>query len=380
MPFTSPVVAGVQLVRNAIQSQNFVTGVSGWQISRNGNAEFNSGTFRGSLVIGSPGTGSGASISAAVPAVIQAHYAGKTLTQFSFLLYVDATHYHYEIVYAITTTAQVWAQGWVDTAGVHEYLNQAMILGTDNMSFSGDQPITETTLWQFGNNWGPARSPAGSHNKISIFDTSVVFGDQSHADTGSQTFGAGNAIFNGSSVQILCNTQVQNTINIETNSGGEFTFNNVSAGRGVIYESQLTNVTPSGIGLAEQLWFATPASVTFPDGRAFRATLDGQWECAATALTQNPVLAFRETNLAGVQLVKTGRVPIPLVSSDCQFGISGVFTNTTGIAVVQALALTITLQVATLVRFDGAVAPANCKIIIEDIGAASAFADKISLT
>lgn len=41
------------LVDGLIQSQNFVTGVSGWQIDADGNAEFNNGTFRGSLVAGS---------------------------------------------------------------------------------------------------------------------------------------------------------------------------------------------------------------------------------------------------------------------------------------------------------------------------------------
>lgn len=53
MPFTNEIAGGNgALVRNWMQSQNFVAGVSGWQIRKDGNVEFNNGTFRGSLTSG----------------------------------------------------------------------------------------------------------------------------------------------------------------------------------------------------------------------------------------------------------------------------------------------------------------------------------------
>lgn len=53
MPFTNEVVGGNGvLIRNAMQSQNFISGVSGWQITKSGNAEFNTGTFRGQITSG----------------------------------------------------------------------------------------------------------------------------------------------------------------------------------------------------------------------------------------------------------------------------------------------------------------------------------------
>lgn len=55
--FTNPVVGGIQLVRNAIQSANYVAGVSGWTIRRDGTAEFASGTFRGPVIIVDSTTG-----------------------------------------------------------------------------------------------------------------------------------------------------------------------------------------------------------------------------------------------------------------------------------------------------------------------------------
>lgn len=53
MPFTNDIAGGQgSLVRNWLQSANFVTGVSGWQIRKDGNVEFNNGTFRGSITSG----------------------------------------------------------------------------------------------------------------------------------------------------------------------------------------------------------------------------------------------------------------------------------------------------------------------------------------
>ena len=46
--FDNPVTAGVTLIREAIQSQNFVAGSAGWQIEADGDAEFNDVIIRGS--------------------------------------------------------------------------------------------------------------------------------------------------------------------------------------------------------------------------------------------------------------------------------------------------------------------------------------------
>jgi hypothetical protein len=54
MGFTDPVVGGVTLIRSAIQSADYAAGVSGWKISRDGTAEFNNTTIRGSLRITDP--------------------------------------------------------------------------------------------------------------------------------------------------------------------------------------------------------------------------------------------------------------------------------------------------------------------------------------
>jgi hypothetical protein len=52
--FSNPVTGGQgALIRPAIKSPNFVHNVSGWSINRDGSAEFNNGTFRGTVTAGS---------------------------------------------------------------------------------------------------------------------------------------------------------------------------------------------------------------------------------------------------------------------------------------------------------------------------------------
>lgn len=54
--FNSPIIGGQsKLVRNAIMSPDYVLGVSGWTVNKDGSAEFNDATFRGTVVIDSSG-------------------------------------------------------------------------------------------------------------------------------------------------------------------------------------------------------------------------------------------------------------------------------------------------------------------------------------
>ena len=60
MPFSNPIVGGNGvLIRDAISSPDFVTGVSGWTIRRDGTAEFNGITIRGSIQSANYTRGSG---------------------------------------------------------------------------------------------------------------------------------------------------------------------------------------------------------------------------------------------------------------------------------------------------------------------------------
>src|SRR5690242_11598887 len=50
MAFGNPITGGQgALIRPSVKSPNYVTGVSGWTINRDGTAEFNNGVFRGTV-------------------------------------------------------------------------------------------------------------------------------------------------------------------------------------------------------------------------------------------------------------------------------------------------------------------------------------------
>jgi hypothetical protein len=51
MPFSNPILAGQVLARAAMQSQDYVPGVSGWAIYRDGSAEFNNIVARGEVIV-----------------------------------------------------------------------------------------------------------------------------------------------------------------------------------------------------------------------------------------------------------------------------------------------------------------------------------------
>lgn len=49
MSFSNPIVAGEELIRSAIKSENYAAGTDGWRIARDGDAEFNDVDVRGTL-------------------------------------------------------------------------------------------------------------------------------------------------------------------------------------------------------------------------------------------------------------------------------------------------------------------------------------------
>jgi hypothetical protein len=50
--FQNIVVAGTKLVRDSIQSPNFVTGLTGWSINQDGSVEFSNAVMRGTVIAG----------------------------------------------------------------------------------------------------------------------------------------------------------------------------------------------------------------------------------------------------------------------------------------------------------------------------------------
>jgi hypothetical protein len=54
--FGNPILGGTALIRDNIHSPDFITGVSGWSINKDGTAEFNGVTVRGTIILGNGST------------------------------------------------------------------------------------------------------------------------------------------------------------------------------------------------------------------------------------------------------------------------------------------------------------------------------------
>lgn len=109
MPFKNAILGGDTLVRDAIQSANYVAGVSGWRISRDGNAELNDVTIRGHwLIQGTPPNQN---------ALIEGRLAGSSPQ----LRWVDVDSYEY------TMTATGESAGNPLTAALHIEATSAVL-------------------------------------------------------------------------------------------------------------------------------------------------------------------------------------------------------------------------------------------------------------
>lgn len=75
--FSDPILADEgTLIRDAIQSPNYVPGVSGWAIKGDGTAEFADGLLRGEVHVGDAPAGSGLVVSTEVPQTLIDWYGG----------------------------------------------------------------------------------------------------------------------------------------------------------------------------------------------------------------------------------------------------------------------------------------------------------------
>lgn len=108
----NPIVGGTVLRRPAIQSPDFVTGVSGWIVKIDGSAEFNNVSVRGSLGVGVAPTQIELLPAAQIPAVLLTKYPTAVA---AFLLTSSANNYAYQIV-----TPTGWFMGSVAAGVVNE--------------------------------------------------------------------------------------------------------------------------------------------------------------------------------------------------------------------------------------------------------------------
>lgn len=154
MPYSNPILGGNELVRDAIRSGQFVSGVSGWTINRDGSAEFNDATVRGVVIVGVSPMGQ-VIISNQVPAELTAFYAGGggTVSQAFIRMNPDgpAAGYFYEVA-GLDASGDVYrAAGYVlpgTPSTVHPGVSQSYFpsTGVYQMVFGSDDAGDDARL------------------------------------------------------------------------------------------------------------------------------------------------------------------------------------------------------------------------------------------
>lgn len=144
----NPVVGGTVLRRAAIQSPNFVTGVSGWTINQDGSAEFNNVTIRGGITIGGTALYYSTPAPQANTLVASIAASGGTDTAGNVYLAGITTYFHGAIYFALQHLAgDLNAYTATTEAGPWTFVNQLSFSvedghGTFYSTFS--QPIAAT--------------------------------------------------------------------------------------------------------------------------------------------------------------------------------------------------------------------------------------------
>lgn len=353
--FANAIIGGAEeLIRSGMRSENYAAGSMGWRVGRNGDAEFNGGTFRGTVVIGS--MGSQITITDVIPPELEAFYV--TSGVFSELSTAviqieggDGSYTYFIGGHNSIVPFTAWAIGIVYSDGtVLQQLNGSYFpaTGVSQLDLGNTDDDFRTVTQGFANLLGMEVNGGATFN-AALFANGNLTVD-------STLSGADINLINGAA--------------LEMDSQSDLNFNGVSLGRGVIYFEEITTGHGSAASTAEQLWFATAATMTLPPGRAFHVRLRGVYSSAAAQAVQ---INIRKTNLAGTVLVQSGRTNIITVSANTQTERDGVFINSTGSPVTVTLAITVTPGAATIVNWGPAALPVASWIEVVDVGSTAKY-------
>lgn len=340
--FSNPVFGGNgTLIRPAAQSPNYVAGSTGWMIARDGSAEFNNltirGTFQGTdFIINS----SGIFLYSSTPAL------GNMSGSWAALAGTDAFGNAYPMGLKIYSTFGNLVLGPVDGDILSTGSSGATIrIGDGELDFK--QPGDNSTATIIQNLGGPTNgSLTLSSGKTNSSDTSAFLA------LVSKTVGV--------DPQIL----------IRNYAGGQLSLMNdtIDMGRGLQSDVSITaNVT--GITTTETVLMTIP-SMTYKNGRAYRVTLWG----LAQSTTASTYFLYRlragSASTTGTIYKDQMRVPV-LSTASTNSAVSLVFTLTNVSGADITTAVTWTGSVAAGTGIFAASAGNVAQATVEDIGLAS---------
>lgn len=339
--FSNPVFGGGTLIRPALQSPNYVAGVSGWTVKRNGDAEFNNLTIRGQFlgadfIINS----SGIFLYSGTPAL------GNMTGSWASVAGLDAFGNAYPAGFKIYSTF-----GTLTLSPVDGSLQSIGSGGSIVQIFDGSM------TWQ-----GPGDS-----------DQALIDQNNRGTTNGSLTlFGGGTNASDQSAYLGLVTKTVGNDplIQFANSAGGQASLVNetIDMGRGVQSQVSIT-ANVSGITTTEVVLMTLP-SMTYKNNRAYKVTLWGLSQ--STTASTYFLYRLRKGSASTTGTIYKDQMRVPTLSTASTNGaVSLVFTlvNTSGADITTAV--TWTGSVAAGTGIFAASAGNVAQATVEDCGLAS---------
>lgn len=301
------ILAGNTLIAQAIQSQNYVAGSSGWQIAANGNVEFNNGTFRGTL-----NAGNGAVVVNSTGLAVTASNQLLTITNNGFVV------------------SELPAVGGRLQITTIPGFGGVIALKPDNSNVTG---ATFVAGEMFASRSEAATSPVTTQPAVSIFSPSVNSLSQSNIALNGQSSAA---TFDDSVIKHTAQNMQFNTNSNGTPCdipGGWVGGASTKTSLATVAATETVQLTVLDRGGFQVNWAAN---------RSYKIVISGTAQTSAVATS--PLFAVRKLTVTGQVLVGTIRTTQAVASFPYAFTATGYFTigaaNVTGSLVLTLIGAT----------------------------------------
>lgn len=171
------------LVRKALQSFGFVHGSTGWQIQRDGDAEFNAALIRGELDLGPASPAPRVAVNPNIPSELTNWDPGNISFNVVLIWYFNATDYYWQGI-GTFLGANSYMEGTVDfTLG--PYLHKHIAVNTPSVEYFGSNQVDV-----------PPFTPPGSFMRLQLQNAMLNIGQGLGSDPNSGIVNNGTSIFN----------------------------------------------------------------------------------------------------------------------------------------------------------------------------------------
>lgn len=362
--FENAILAGVTLIREAIQSQNFQAGVAGWQIKADGTAEF------ADLVIRSS-DGSGSTVVIANGVITIQDGAGNTVVR------IDATGYTlYNASGAIVAQIQLdqgQSLGGFYCRGFQFPENIAAFLYGGGVVSSPVTPGVVALNGFLEYTCAPTATPPYTVQTLSTGAIDMALDDEARIQLISERGQRPKIWADGGSsavpADLISAGDVIASEDFVASTGA-------TLGRGNT-KTQFLTTTVSGV-TAEAVTM-TMAGVVFQPGRAYRLTL----HCSGTSTVAGDRIQYRvrKTGLGGtVYLDALVAVVVAAASISQYVHDSNIIVNNSGSTLTQTLTATTARQAGTGGVTFGASVATPAYLQVEDIGPSTDYVNATAIT